>query len=105
MKAGVHISTQYSGCGCSEACLFYLSQHVNGAKVQCFHACDNDESCMQALCSHCTPTRPKHVFQNIEDRYPVEAIAEVRELVAMANQTCMQRVSLEGKAHTEAIKE
>eukprot|EP00969_Alexandrium_andersonii_P291286 12876267-Alexandrium_andersonii.AAC.1 len=105
LAAGVHIGTQYSGCGCSESCLFYLSQQFSITTVQCFHACDNDESCMHALCAHQTRTRPKHVFQNIEDRYPPEAIHEVRSLVTKANSICMDRIIAEGKEHAETIKE
>eukprot|EP00969_Alexandrium_andersonii_P041006 1798059-Alexandrium_andersonii.AAC.1 len=75
------------------------------SKVDCFSACDKDAACLRFLASHTGTSRPRHLFQNIEHRWPAEVINHFRQRGHAVNEAARLRIQREGKVKGVLIKE
>jgi hypothetical protein len=77
-EKGLAMSTNYSGIGMWETVVAYVGEALGGAQVTHFHACDIDEDCLRVLLQHQGLSKPQHVFENLENRWPTDVWHELR---------------------------
>ena len=77
-EKGLAMSTNYSGIGMWETAVAYVGEALGGAQVTNFHACDIDEDCLRVLLQHQGLSKPQHVFENLENRWPTDVLRELR---------------------------
>eukprot|EP00959_Pyramimonas_sp_CCMP1952_P212917 4455288-Pyramimonas_sp.AAC.1 len=68
-------TTHYSGIGCAELGMAMLG-HELGINIRGHSACESDPTCREFLLKH--KHCPNHVFGDIEDRVPPEALKKLR---------------------------
>ena len=77
-EKGLAMSTNYSGIGMWETAVAYVGEALGGAQVTNFHACDIDEDCLRVLLQHQGLSKPQHVLENLENRWPTDVLRELR---------------------------
>eukprot|EP00974_Lingulodinium_polyedra_P096915 9393388-Lingulodinium_polyedra.AAC.1 len=97
MTHGINVFTDYSGSGCVEQACGMLLQHASceipDAAMRVVRACDCDLVCQHVLRSHVRgQTSPSHVFKDILERAPAEALSQLEEITVVYHRRLVEQL-------------